>query len=98
MELLTNTSPRIIRLKTYYNFFRMIWNDRKTAELRVEDDIAYLTGDILYLCETEEENLFTGSVIIAQVVGVFRDVRFLQPGYAMLSIKVLARYENSVMI
>lgn len=98
MKLLSNIPPRIIKLKAYQNFFTMVWCSRKTAELRSEDDISYFNGDILYLCETEDENNYTGRVIIAQVVGVFRDVRFLQPGYAMLSIKVLARYENGVMI
>lgn len=98
MQLLTNIPPRIIKLKAHSNFFQLIWDSKKTAELRSEDDITYLNGDMLYLCEIEEGNDFTDRVIIAQVVGVFRDVRFLQPGYAMLSIKVLARYENSVMI
>lgn len=98
MQLLTNIPPRIIKLKAYSNFFQLIWDSRKTAELRSEDDITYLNGDMLYLCEIEEGNDFSGRVIIAQVVGVFRNVYYLQPGYAMLSIKVLARYENGVMV
>lgn len=96
MQLLTNTPPRIIRLKAYHNFFTLVWNDRKTAELRTEYDITYIRGDILYLCEIKEDSIFSDRVIIAQVVGVFRDVRFLQPGYVMLSIKVLAKYFNGV--
>lgn len=69
-------------------FFRAVVEGRKTFEVRKEDDAVFSVGDLLVLEELDGTGrATTGVIYVAEITYVLRDSRFVQAGYAILSIR-----------
>ena len=69
-------------------FFRAVVEGRKTFEVRKEDDAVFSVGDLLVLEELDGAGCATtGTIYVAEITYVLRDSRFVQPGYAIISIR-----------
>jgi hypothetical protein len=74
-------SNRIHYLKTRKPYFGDVWDKRKLFELRVSDR-DFRVGDTLWLNElTEERTRYTGRIVTAEVLDVFRAFPGLELGY-----------------
>lgn len=90
-------------LKTWPVHFQAVADGVKTVELRVEDTRRFAVGDVLLLREYRPPDdsgkaagTYTGRACTVRVTHVVRDARWLQPGVAALSIRLLdARPTNS---
>ena len=88
-------------LKTDCDSFHQIWHSRKLFELR-PDDRNFQVGDVLLLREhgvdANNEPKYSKRSLLMLVVYVLRNVPEygLQPGFAALSLKFLARLENNL--
>lgn len=82
------------RLKTWPEFFRKVWDGKKTFELR-KDDRDFRVGDRLILAEHDPRSpvpdSYSGRWIAARISDIVRDVpEFgLMPGFAILSLEVV---------
>jgi hypothetical protein len=78
-------------LKTWPEFFALVWAGYKTAELR-RDDRGFQIGDRMELREYDPESRsYTGRKVVAEITHVVRDAEMfgLMPGFAMLSFRII---------
>lgn len=79
-------------LKGWPEYFEAVLRGRKVVEFRKEDDRHFEPGDTLVLMEwVPETDLigpgYTGRELRARVTDICRDIQWLQPGVAALSIR-----------
>ena len=74
-------------LKILPEYFRAVKSGQKTFELR-NNDRNFRTGDSLTLWEWEPEKGYTGMVLNADITYVLKDIQGLEPGYAILGIRL----------
>ena len=91
----------IHELKVWPQFFGALESGDKTFEVR-KDDRPYKGGDVLRLrCWNGSEG-YTGFEVFAKVTYIFRGIdcpQFgVQPGYAVLGIKLLTKKERSALL
>ena len=89
--------PTVHEVKSWTHFFQAIMDGRKLHDLR-KCDRDYNVGDILLLCEYDNvHGRYTGRTVEAEITYI-TDNRVpcaysstvLEPGYAILSLKVLS--------
>jgi len=81
-------------LKTWSLYFDAVWRGTKTAEIR-KDDRGFAQGDILHLIETKLGET-TGRSITARVSHKVTKFEGLAPGYVLLSLADVRRYQNTL--
>ena len=84
---------RVHELKTIRQFFKVLYDETKTFEIR-KNDRDFRDGDILVLRETAKalssvEDYYTGRVLYAEIVAMWGDVPGLEKGYVAIAIKLL---------
>lgn len=88
----------IHELKTINPHFSEIWASLKTFEVRKEDNRNFHKGDTLILMEYLPQNgqPFSGRKIEVEVTHILRDEEYgIMPGYCILSINIIHRYDNN---
>lgn len=81
----------IHNLKIEPQYFRQVISDVKTFEIRFNDR-NYAVGDLLFLREYfSETGRFSGNFAYASVTSICDDIRFVKPGYVVMSIKVFSK-------
>lgn len=77
------------RLKTINPYFDLVWNGKKTAELRY-DDRGYQVGDTLLLVEYCVDNdSYSNRVIQGVITHILKDFDGLTQGWVMLSFETV---------
>lgn len=90
-------------LKTWPEHYQAVSSGRKTFEVR-RDDRGFKQGDVLLLQEYDPDRddlpagkRFTGRELTADVLYVLHGGRFgIEPGYVVMSIKVLQRGSSRI--
>lgn len=81
----------IHKLKIETQYFKQVISGEKTFEIRFNDR-NYTAGDSLLLCEYDPETgRFSGNSVFVSVTSICDDIRFVKPGYVVMSIKVLPK-------
>lgn len=81
----------IHKLKIETQYFKQVISGEKTFEIRFNDR-NYAVGDLLFLREYfSETGRFSGSVAFVSVTSICDDIRFVKPGYVVMSIKVFSK-------
>lgn len=77
------------QLKVWKEFFEPLQTRKKTFEVR-RNDRGFKAGDILFLCEFDNETeTFTGERLTAEVEYVLQGGKFgIEQGYVVMAIKV----------
>lgn len=79
------------KLKIEPEYFRQVISGKKTFEIRFNDR-NYAVGDSLSLCEYfPVTGRFSGNSAFVAVTSICDDIRFVKPGYVVMSIKVLSK-------
>lgn len=81
----------IHKLKIETQYFKQVISGEKTFEIRFNDR-NYAVGDLLFLREYFlETGRFSGNVAFVSVTSICDDIRFVKPGYVVMSIKVFSK-------
>lgn len=81
----------IHKLKIEPQYFRQVISGKKKFEIRFNDR-NYAVGDSLSLCEYNPvTGRFSGNSALASVTSICDDIRFVKPGYVVMSIDVLLK-------
>lgn len=79
------------KLKIETQYFKQVISGEKTFEIRFNDR-NYTVGDFLFLCEYDSvTRRSSGNSALASVTSICDDIRFVKPGYVVMSIMVLSR-------
>lgn len=82
------------KLKIETQYFKQVISGEKTFEIRFNDR-NYAVGDQLILCEYDSVTCrSSGTSAFVLVTSICDDLRFVKPGYVVMSIKVLAKVES----
>jgi ASC-1-like (ASCH) protein len=82
-------------LKTASQFFHMVWQGRKTAEVR-HNDRNFQTGDIVRLREWDS-TVYSGRTVTAKILSVVLHEEFpegIKPGYCLISLGDIVRFPS----
>lgn len=86
----------IYKLKIEPQYFRQVISGEKMFEIRY-DDRNYVVGDSLLLCEYfPKTRKFSGNSVSVLVTSICDDIRFVKPGYVVMSIKVLSKVVKNI--
>ena len=78
-------------LKIEPQYFSQVICGKKKFEIRFNDR-NYAVGDLLTLCEYNPvTGRFSGNSAFVSVTSICDDIRFVKPGYVVMSIKVLSK-------
>ncbi len=82
---------KVIEKKILAKYYFDVVNERKTFEVRKEDDVKYDVNDLLVLrlWDDEEKRYIADEYIVCQIMYVLRDFEGLADGYVVLGIKTL---------
>lgn len=85
----------IFAKKIHPKFFNAVLDGDKPFELRTENPgCPHRTGDYLALNEYSQNDGYTGRCCLAEITHISRDNAFLQPGVAVLGIRVTMRQDT----
>lgn len=82
---------KVIEKKILAKYYFDVANERKTFEIRKEDDVKYEVNDllILRLWDEKEKQYIKDEYIVCQIIYVLRGFEGLADGYVGLGIKLL---------
>lgn len=89
---------KTITKKIKSKYFKDVISNKKTFELRKEDDVIFEVGDILTLNEIDESLTPTGRRASFTITYVLRDYEGIQEGFAIVGIKSLEQSKLSIPI
>lgn len=84
---------KIIYLKLQSQWVSDIVSGNKKSELRINDR-DFKVGDLLYLQEIDDNQAFTGKILVVRITHMVQDIKYLQENYACLSIQYLKTLSN----
>lgn len=86
VTVLSANESRVHELKTWPEFFKLVWRGEKPFELRY-DDRGFRAGDKVALREyVKRDDLYTGRIVTAPITCVVQGFPGLERGYVILGL------------